>query len=66
MSRMPLEQKIKINAFAKENQNLNFDVFSAIRHVLEIEIGRQTLRRLESKSIENLRLGSKCRIKFKF
>ena len=40
MSRMPLEQKIKINAFAKENQNLNFDVISAIRHVLEIEIER--------------------------
>ena len=64
---LALVEKIKVKKFIKENRNLKTaKLIQAIKHVLKIEIGPQTLRRLKKTPVEDLQLGSRCKLKCKF
>ena len=59
--------KIKNKKFIKENRNLKTSkLINANKYVLNIEIAPQTLRRLKKTSLEDLNLGSRCKIECKF
>ena len=64
---LSIESKIKIKEFMFENPGLKTSKMRmAIKNLYDIDIQCQTLRRLKKTPIEDLRSGSKFRIKCKF